>query len=507
MTSQCWIVLQNEDLLKEIMLKLEPQRGEPKYNPSHLLNMALTCKAFTGPALDSLWRSLKSYTPLVRLLPSRSSTGRECDTPKKWSIFETYSNRIKHIVLQPDPADLQDGVDASFNPLLDILGAPGPVFSKLQMVEIPCSVTGHPFSRFIANLQLFSQLETMHLSLHPAALSSIIQLDGLTALRTLRLTVAHYDRRYPQTESLSNEPLDASLSSATNSSLEPHLPNLINLSVTSDRQTMVEAIGILPLSSFRTIRMSIYECSQPGAIEQNAWGKLFGHLSRCSRETLEVFSLAYAPNELQVDASNCLRGEHLRLMFNATPFIALRRFNLSGVPLSVTDQDISAVLENFPKLSLLALPRHLPSSPYNGVQLWSSLLAVARACPEIQILDMPLGIIGDHLGLPALDPITLPVANSSLQVLHLHLAYTEALRSPHATSKYSNPGVKESRRPFVEPTLSPEQMMKIFEWLLCVFPRMKVFGIEQEGRGLGMTDVFHAFANKLLRKRKRRVSK
>ncbi|KAF6746029.1 hypothetical protein DFP72DRAFT_855854 [Ephemerocybe angulata] len=403
----------NEDLLREIMLKLEPRRGEPKCNPSPLLNMALTCKAFTEPALDSLWRSLKSYTPLVRLLPSRSATGRECDTPKKWSIFETYSNRIKHIVLQPDPADLQDGVDASSDPLLDILGAPGPVFSRLRMVEIPCSVTGRPFSRFIANLQLFSQLETMHLSLHPAARSSIIQLHGLMALRTLRLTVAHYDRRYPQTESLSNEPLDAWLSSATNTPLELHLPSLMNLSVTSDRQTMVEAIGILPLSSLRTIRMSIYECSQPGAIEQNVWGKLFGHLSRCSRETLEVFSLAYAPNEL--DASDCLRGEHLRLMFNATPFIALRRFNLSGVPLSATDQDISAILENFPNLSLLALPQPIPSSPYDGAQSWGSLLAVAQACPEIQVLDMPLGITGDHLGLPALNSCTPPIANSSLQ--------------------------------------------------------------------------------------------
>lgn len=268
---------------------------------------------------------------------------------------------------------------------------------------------------------------------------------------------------------------------------------------------MVEAIGILPLSSLRTIRMSIYECSQPGAIEQNVWGKLFGHLSRCSRETLEVFSLAYAPNEL--DASDCLRGEHLRLMFNATPFIALRRFNLSGVPLSATDQDISAILENFPNLSLLALPQPIPSSPYDGAQSWGSLLAVAQACPEIQVLDMPLGITGDHLGLPALNSCTPPIANSSLQVLHLHLAYTDAVNSPHATSTCSKPGVKESRWPSLEPTLSPEQMMKISEWLICVFPRIKMFGIEQEGCGLGMTDVFHAFANKLLRKRRRRVSK
>ncbi|KAG0695377.1 hypothetical protein DFH29DRAFT_272260 [Suillus ampliporus] len=34
-----------------------------------LLALALTCKSFTGPALDLLWRELYGFAPLIRCLP------------------------------------------------------------------------------------------------------------------------------------------------------------------------------------------------------------------------------------------------------------------------------------------------------------------------------------------------------------------------------------------------------------------------------------------------------
>jgi hypothetical protein len=34
-----------------------------------LLALALTCKSFTGPALDLLWRELNGFDPLIRCLP------------------------------------------------------------------------------------------------------------------------------------------------------------------------------------------------------------------------------------------------------------------------------------------------------------------------------------------------------------------------------------------------------------------------------------------------------
>jgi hypothetical protein len=37
--------------------------------PSDLLPMALTCKAFLEPALNSMWRTMETMTPLLRLFP------------------------------------------------------------------------------------------------------------------------------------------------------------------------------------------------------------------------------------------------------------------------------------------------------------------------------------------------------------------------------------------------------------------------------------------------------
>jgi hypothetical protein len=34
-----------------------------------LLALAVTCKSFTGPALDLLWRELDLFSPLIRCLP------------------------------------------------------------------------------------------------------------------------------------------------------------------------------------------------------------------------------------------------------------------------------------------------------------------------------------------------------------------------------------------------------------------------------------------------------
>ncbi|KIK43336.1 hypothetical protein CY34DRAFT_81982 [Suillus luteus UH-Slu-Lm8-n1] len=34
-----------------------------------LLALALTCKSFSGPALDLLWQDLDNFSPLVKCLP------------------------------------------------------------------------------------------------------------------------------------------------------------------------------------------------------------------------------------------------------------------------------------------------------------------------------------------------------------------------------------------------------------------------------------------------------
>ena len=61
-------VLFNGDLLREIFRHLEEGRKV------QLLAAALTCKTFAEPALDSLWRTMYSIIPFLKLIPSFVST-------------------------------------------------------------------------------------------------------------------------------------------------------------------------------------------------------------------------------------------------------------------------------------------------------------------------------------------------------------------------------------------------------------------------------------------------
>lgn len=82
----------NRDIIDEIFsyLSVQPFRAPPAFdatstnlitpedNESHsrrqirrkLCSLAVMCKAFMGPALDQLWRSLDSLFPLLKLLPA-----------------------------------------------------------------------------------------------------------------------------------------------------------------------------------------------------------------------------------------------------------------------------------------------------------------------------------------------------------------------------------------------------------------------------------------------------
>lgn len=60
-------VLANPDLLRQVLQGASV--GFPEWEPIDFANTALTCRAFREPALDSLWRELASFIPLLRLIP------------------------------------------------------------------------------------------------------------------------------------------------------------------------------------------------------------------------------------------------------------------------------------------------------------------------------------------------------------------------------------------------------------------------------------------------------
>jgi hypothetical protein len=58
-----------------------------------LLALALTCRAFTNPALSVLWRNLPSLTPLVKLIPETMLSERRLTEGEKgmftnWGLCE-----------------------------------------------------------------------------------------------------------------------------------------------------------------------------------------------------------------------------------------------------------------------------------------------------------------------------------------------------------------------------------------------------------------------------------
>ncbi|KAJ8593720.1 hypothetical protein M405DRAFT_921688 [Rhizopogon salebrosus TDB-379] len=69
-----------------------------------LLALALTCKSFTGPALDLLWRELNGFDPLIRCLPpslwkidKQELKLQRAMTFDDWTIFRKYNYRVSSL--------------------------------------------------------------------------------------------------------------------------------------------------------------------------------------------------------------------------------------------------------------------------------------------------------------------------------------------------------------------------------------------------------------------------
>ncbi|KAG1748242.1 uncharacterized protein EDB91DRAFT_1112875 [Suillus paluster] len=72
-----------------------------------LLVLALTCKSFTEPALDLLWRHLGGLDPLIRCLPQslwkedkNKLQFQRPTTFDDWSIFREYNHRVRSLLNQ-----------------------------------------------------------------------------------------------------------------------------------------------------------------------------------------------------------------------------------------------------------------------------------------------------------------------------------------------------------------------------------------------------------------------
>ncbi|KAF8874492.1 hypothetical protein BD779DRAFT_1678731 [Infundibulicybe gibba] len=98
-------VLGNQDVLREIFSHLASNSDDPA-NPKNkgvLFRAALTCKAFMEPALDSLWWSMSSFMPLLKLLQNfqpiedGDNIFAFCNSfsVEDWARFDYHAKRVR----------------------------------------------------------------------------------------------------------------------------------------------------------------------------------------------------------------------------------------------------------------------------------------------------------------------------------------------------------------------------------------------------------------------------
>ncbi|RDB17299.1 hypothetical protein Hypma_001919 [Hypsizygus marmoreus] len=104
--------LTNFDILKIVFqhFKAGPDSDESRASRHDLYQAAQTCRSFLDPALDSLWMSMDTLLPLLRLLPALELLGRAyvlCGSISNHDVdrLNWYARRIKsfHLKIQSTP--------------------------------------------------------------------------------------------------------------------------------------------------------------------------------------------------------------------------------------------------------------------------------------------------------------------------------------------------------------------------------------------------------------------
>ncbi|KAK0489786.1 hypothetical protein EDD18DRAFT_569555 [Armillaria luteobubalina] len=110
-----------------------------------LVSLALTCKAMSSLALDTLWRDTQAYgfQPVLRIFPSASSGNLQVlpeDIPDQtWIRFRQYANRVRNITFDPTSC-------ASFSStvFLRLAEYQTPIFPKVQCLRSDVSFAASP---------------------------------------------------------------------------------------------------------------------------------------------------------------------------------------------------------------------------------------------------------------------------------------------------------------------------------------------------------------------------
>lgn len=416
--------------------------------------LALTCRTFERPALDTLWRNLPSLEPLVNCIPTHfwglSFQGelillKPIDT-KAWTTFRKYASRVHSIMQSGDSSPIIDHIriimlsypypsSTMFPNLLHLawnVDQTHLVIEFLRMAFVPSLVSLDLRITSISpalmsilstigtacpNLTSFRPQvgdPTLYREIAPFLTQAICQLHHLSALTMCEPEdpgMVHIT----QLQSLETLWLYIGPSFLPRTALPPQSLSLERLELLG-----LQAIRLNHMTNFlRSLRMvrskhitAVFSSDVFGRQSDSISGFCATLLERCNLDTLEAITLCeqFYNTFHNVYAQPCDFGP-LRLLCNLTHFDIE-----AACTISISDEELSELVKAWPKLKIFRFSCYRdPASTV--LPTFHGLINVLRLCPEL----VSLSLIIDTTQLDGID-VKSPgngICNNGLQELVL----------------------------------------------------------------------------------------
>ncbi|PBK83362.1 hypothetical protein ARMGADRAFT_675690 [Armillaria gallica] len=423
-------ILFNTDLLAIICqdlwdtVKRDGTPVSPSGNRVHpLVSLALTCKAVSSLALDTLWGDTQAYgfQPVLRIFPSASSGNLQVlpeDIPNQtWTRFRQYANRVRSITFDPTSfarfsstvflrlAEYQSPIfpklqclrsDASFaaSPSI-LLFLPAKTLKEIQLTfsrstdlttssaciraikwQVPALQTLHvccpefdngqyqatPFTGLcsIANLAGFKNLRSLTIKSHLVDYDSIMQLSAFANLEHLCV------------KTTSNVPSD-------NRQTQDGFPSLKSLHISAKASEMPRILRLVHQGTLETL--TFVDTSNEG-FRTNSEFMMDFHRELVARFPLRNLSLTYRAAQLD----KALWASSRAVFEPLYELPRLRSIHFVG-ELVLDDETIKTSLApSWPHIESISIPQLSGDTASYAV-----LSVLAKCCPRLVSLAMPIG--------------------------------------------------------------------------------------------------------------------
>ncbi|KAF8802008.1 hypothetical protein BYT27DRAFT_6776524 [Phlegmacium glaucopus] len=441
----------NEDILNLIFkhFDFEPSSPTATQTRKDLLSAAKACKAFTEPALNSLWRVLPSLLPLLLLLPSAEIVNGEFfadNIPSNnWERFGIHARRVRAFYMKPPRAVISPITYLRIRSMCD-----GPLLPGLKAIYIPDNTSidlpsvvlvalGAPLnivelnnsaistrSFYIPFMTLLSS-ELGHLTLRARgheniSLEPVYRLTSLQRLE-IRLSGTYL---YPETlqrlgalVNLSDLTLDVGAFTpvpGTDGRLPTSSPlssrqsgKLRRLHIIGIPSSITRVLDDINLASLTTLVIDEMVNNNSGGHTESFWRRCFDQISVC--HAIEDIEINQSTNQYEQYSLS------VSWFFSLLNLKNMRSLVINGSALSGSDDDFRQLAGAFPRMKKLVVPPEC----YSEGRTLACLFYFAQECPDLREIKIYVSF-DIHKNLDALKKLPLPTTpvNHQLEKLYIH---------------------------------------------------------------------------------------